>query len=183
MRLLVANANALLGARMYLERSSCAGHFVLHVHADRVSRRVYREPVRPARALCAVRQLLPAPDRRPSCTIGNDAQFAASTSYRLDYANLAAGITIFAIGLFKKTVLADGIAPYASPVFEQRPAAMHRQHRGVGRRMCIRLQLYFDFRRIPTWRSGSRRCSASAAGQFESPYKATNIIEFCAAGT
>src|SRR3954453_9993294 len=31
--------------------------------------------------------------------------------------DLAVGLTMFAIGLLKKTVLADGVAPYAAPVF------------------------------------------------------------------
>ncbi len=45
-------------------------------------------------------------------------QFGQSETYRLNWENLAVGLTIFAIGLFKKVVLADGVAPYASPVFD-----------------------------------------------------------------
>ena len=32
--------------------------------------------------------------------------------------NMAIGLSIFALGLFKKTVLADGVAQYATPVFD-----------------------------------------------------------------
>ncbi|TNF35634.1 MAG: MBOAT family protein, partial [Gammaproteobacteria bacterium] len=36
---------------------------------------------------------------------------------RADRRDFAVGLTIFAVGLFKKTVLADGIAVYSSPVY------------------------------------------------------------------
>lgn len=45
-------------------------------------------------------------------------QFARSTLYRLKAEHLAVGLTIFALGLFKKVVLADGVAIYATPVFD-----------------------------------------------------------------
>ena len=44
-------------------------------------------------------------------------QFAKDALYGLKSKNLAVGLTIFIIGLFKKVVLADGIAVYATPVF------------------------------------------------------------------
>ena len=44
-------------------------------------------------------------------------QFAEPKTYRFHWDNLAVGLGIFSIGLFKKVVLADGIAPYADAVF------------------------------------------------------------------
>src|SRR5262245_26820330 len=44
-------------------------------------------------------------------------QFAEPATYRVHYDNLAVGLTIFVIGLFKKVMLADGIAPYVGPLF------------------------------------------------------------------
>jgi len=44
-------------------------------------------------------------------------QFAEPATYRLQHENLAVGLTIFVIGLFKKVVVADGIAPYVGPLF------------------------------------------------------------------
>src|SRR5438045_561242 len=44
-------------------------------------------------------------------------QFTAAESYRAKAENFSVGLTIFIIGLVKKTVLADGIAAYANPVF------------------------------------------------------------------
>jgi alginate O-acetyltransferase complex protein AlgI len=44
-------------------------------------------------------------------------QFARDEVYRLNPRHLTVGITIFVIGLFKKVVLADHVALYASPAF------------------------------------------------------------------
>jgi alginate O-acetyltransferase complex protein AlgI len=44
-------------------------------------------------------------------------QFREAATYKIDTANLAGGLTIFIIGLFKKIVMADGISPYADAVF------------------------------------------------------------------
>ena len=51
-------------------------------------------------------------------------QFARDIVYRIGAKNLAIGITIFAIGLFKKVVIADGISVYATPVFDAAEAGM-----------------------------------------------------------
>ena len=107
-------------------------------------------------------------------------QFAALTSYRFDYANLAAGVTLFAIGLFKKTVLADGIAPYASPVFIR---AAQGYSPGTteawGAAIAFGLQLYFDFSAYSDMAVGlSKMLGIRMPVNFESPYKATSIIEF-----
>ena len=44
-------------------------------------------------------------------------QFAQRATYRIDWTNIAAGLTYFAIGLFKKVVVADGFAPYADALY------------------------------------------------------------------
>ncbi len=45
-------------------------------------------------------------------------QFAHVSTYRFSYENMSVGLTIFFIGLFKKVILADGIAVYVTPVFD-----------------------------------------------------------------
>jgi alginate O-acetyltransferase complex protein AlgI len=107
-------------------------------------------------------------------------QFAAPIAYRCDYGNLAAGLTIFAIGLFKKTVLADGIAPFAGPVFE------HSAHgyapsliEAWGAALAFGLQLYFDFSGYSDMAIGlSKMLGIRLPLNFDSPYNATSIIEF-----
>jgi D-alanyl-lipoteichoic acid acyltransferase DltB (MBOAT superfamily) len=106
-------------------------------------------------------------------------QFTASASYRWEYGNLAAGVTIFAIGLFKKTVLADGIAPYVGPVFAEAsrgyaPGSVE----AWGAAIAFGLQLYFDFSAYSDMAVGlSKMLGIRMPVNFESPYKATSIIE------
>jgi D-alanyl-lipoteichoic acid acyltransferase DltB (MBOAT superfamily) len=107
-------------------------------------------------------------------------QFEAASSYRCHYANLAAGVTIFAIGLFKKAVLADGIAPYVGPVFEH---SAHGYTPGLleawGAALAFGLQLYFDFSGYCDMAIGlSILLGIRLPLNFNSPYKATSIIEF-----
>ena len=107
-------------------------------------------------------------------------QFTAPSSFRFQWANLAAGLTIFAIGLFKKTVLADGIAPYASPVYAQ---AAQGYAPGMveawGAAFSFGLQLYFDFSGYSDMAVGlSKMLGVRMPVNFESPYKATSMIVF-----
>ena len=46
-------------------------------------------------------------------------QFDSPDTYRFNLNNVATGITIFSIGLFKKTVIADNLSPYVAMVFDQ----------------------------------------------------------------
>src|SRR5574343_126531 len=73
-------------------------------------------------------------------------QFRDPQTYRLNAANLSAGLTIFVIGLLKKIVLADGIAPYADAVFNPADAGLlpSFQEGWLGA-IAYTLQLYFDF--------------------------------------
>ena len=107
-------------------------------------------------------------------------QFAASRGFRLDYGNLAAGFTLFAIGLFKKTVLADGMAPYASPVFEQASRGYAPgSFEAWGAALAFGLQLYFDFSGYSDMAVGlSKMLGVRMPVNFESPYKAASVIEF-----
>lgn len=107
-------------------------------------------------------------------------QFGAPAAYRLDYGNLAAGATLFAIGLFKKTVLADGIAPYSTPLFD---AASRGYAPGTleawGGTVAFGLQLYFDFSGYCDMAVGlSKMLGIRMPVNFESPYKATSVIDF-----
>lgn len=96
------------------------------------------------------------------------------------YQDVAIGITLFFIGLFKKTFLADGIAPYASPVFD---AAENGQDidfivAWIGA-LAYTFQLYFDFSAYSDMAIGCARClGIRFPMNFFSPYKARSIIEF-----
>ena len=94
--------------------------------------------------------------------------------------NFAIGATLFIIGLSKKVILADNLAPHASPIFD---------HAGNGVLFNVfeawiacfayTFQLYFDF-------SGYSDMALGVAAMFGiflpvnflSPYKATSLIDF-----
>ena len=107
-------------------------------------------------------------------------QFAKAATYRFNYENLSVGLTIFFIGLFKKTVLADGIATYVGPVFAASAAGAHLTFIDAwGGALCYTLQLYFDFSGYSDMAIGlSRMFGVTLPLNFHSPYKSVNIIEF-----
>ena len=107
-------------------------------------------------------------------------QFALPETFRPRAENFAVGLTIFAIGLFKKAVLADGIAAYATPVFG---AAAAGAHPGLvtawGGALSYTFQLYFDFSGYSDMALGAARLFGIVLPlNFNSPYKAANIIDF-----
>lgn len=107
-------------------------------------------------------------------------QFARAALYRLRPSHLAVGLVIFAIGLFKKVVIADGMAVYASPVFA---AAVGGQTitfvDGWGAALAYTFQLYFDFSGYSDMAVGlARMFGVRLPLNFFSPYKAVNIIDF-----
>ena len=107
-------------------------------------------------------------------------QFAQAATYRFNYQNMAVGLTIFFIGLFKKVVLADGIAVYVGPVFAAPAAGVALTFIDAwGGVLCYSLQLYFDFSGYSDMAIGlSRLFGVTLPLNFHSPYKSVNIIEF-----
>lgn len=107
-------------------------------------------------------------------------QFALPATYRLRWENLSVGLTIFSIGLFKKVVLADGIAPFASPAFaiatDGGTLTLLEAWCGA---LAYTFQLYFDFSGYSDMAIGiSRLFGVKLPLNFDSPYKSVNIIEF-----
>ena len=107
-------------------------------------------------------------------------QFALPSTYRFSYENMSVGLTIFFIGLFKKVVLADGIATYVGPVFALPATGLPLTFIDAwGGALCYTLQLYFDFSGYSDMAIGlSRMFGVTLPLNFHSPYKAVNIIEF-----
>jgi len=94
--------------------------------------------------------------------------------------NLAVGSTLFAIGLFKKIVLADGIAPYANTVFNlsETSHGVPLEAAWIGA-MAYTFQLYFDFSGYCDMALGlARLFGIRLPVNFNSPYKATSISDF-----
>jgi D-alanyl-lipoteichoic acid acyltransferase DltB (MBOAT superfamily) len=107
-------------------------------------------------------------------------QFDRPTTYRMRWENVAVGLTIFFIGLFKKTVLADGIAPHSTSVFDAAAAGTALPLLDAwGGALAYTLRLYFDFSGYCDMAIGlSRLFGVNLPLNFNSPYKAANIIDF-----
>jgi D-alanyl-lipoteichoic acid acyltransferase DltB (MBOAT superfamily) len=99
---------------------------------------------------------------------------------RWDKENIAVGLSLFVFGLFKKVVLADGISEYVSPIY---------QLAGAGSEITLipawiaaigfTLQIYFDFSGYSDMALGlGRFFGVRLPANFDSPLKATNIIDF-----
>jgi D-alanyl-lipoteichoic acid acyltransferase DltB (MBOAT superfamily) len=97
-----------------------------------------------------------------------------------DARRISVGMTLFAMGLFKKVVLADSIAPYANPVFDGVTAgqAVEPAVAWIGT-LCYTLQLYFDFSGYSDMALGLGCVFGLRLPlNFDSPFKATNISDF-----
>ncbi len=104
-------------------------------------------------------------------------QFADSKNYRLSALNVAVGLSIFIIGLAKKVLIADNIAPYANDLFNnpQAPSLLV----AWGGVLAYTFQIYFDFSGYSDMAIGlSRLFGVRLPLNFNSPYKSTSIIEF-----
>jgi alginate O-acetyltransferase complex protein AlgI len=107
-------------------------------------------------------------------------QFLRNINCRIREEHLAAGMTIFAIGLFKKVVLADGIAVYATPIFDLAElGVVMTLFEAWGGALAYTFQLYFDFSGYSDMAIGlARMFGVRLPLNFNSPYKATSINEF-----
>ena len=86
------------------------------------------------------------------------------------------GLIIFAIGLFKKTCLADGIQPLVALAFDARAPSFDQAWLGA---LAYTFQLYFDFSGYSDMAIGiSLMFGIFLPVNFNSPYKATSIVEF-----
>lgn len=104
-------------------------------------------------------------------------QFADPRIYRFSARSMAVGATIFCIGLAKKVLIADNIAPYAATLFDHPGTpSLLLAWSGV---LAYTFQLYFDFSGYSDMAIGlSRMFGIQLPLNFDSPYKSRNIAEF-----
>jgi D-alanyl-lipoteichoic acid acyltransferase DltB (MBOAT superfamily) len=94
--------------------------------------------------------------------------------------NLGAGLSIFAIGLAKKVLLADTFAPFASGVFDaaDRGASMPMGAAWAGA-AAYAFQIFFDFSGYSDMAIGlARMLGYQLPVNFDAPYRSTSIVEF-----
>jgi alginate O-acetyltransferase complex protein AlgI len=107
-------------------------------------------------------------------------QFAKRAVCRINWDNMAVGLSIFVLGLAKKVLLADSVSDFSTPVFEAVKAGGTPMliEAWVGA-LAYTLQLYFDFSAYSDMAIGlSLMFNVRLPLNFNSPYKATSIIEF-----
>jgi D-alanyl-lipoteichoic acid acyltransferase DltB (MBOAT superfamily) len=107
-------------------------------------------------------------------------QFADPATRRPRAEMMSTGLTLFLVGLVKKVVLADGIAPVASLVFD---ATATGGHPGMAEAWAAMLaysfELYFDFSGYTDMALGAARLFGIVLPiNFASPYQAASPIEF-----
>ena len=107
-------------------------------------------------------------------------QFADRSIYRVNGAQLVGGLAIFALGLFKKVVLADGVSPYADAVFKPVDGgATPDLAEAWLAALAYTCQLYFDFSGYSDMAIGlSWMFNVRLPFNFNSPYQAGNISDF-----
>jgi len=106
-------------------------------------------------------------------------QLAEKANIRGASRNILIGVTIFAMGLFKKTVIADTLALYSSPIFN---AVRDGAHLGTGAywlaASSYTLQIYFDFSGYSDMAIGlARMFGVILPMNFYSPLRASNMAE------
>ena len=92
--------------------------------------------------------------------------------------DVMAGVSYLALGLFKKTILADSVSPISDAVFGADPAGIGVLAAWIGT-IAFTLQIYFDISGYSDIAiGGSRLLGIRLPFNFASPYKAATIMEF-----
>jgi alginate O-acetyltransferase complex protein AlgI len=111
-------------------------------------------------------------------------QFAHNATYRINWEHVATGLLLFTLGLCKKVLWADSIAPFATAIFD---GAQHGIATGTlpttyeawSGALAYTLQIYFDFSGYTDMALGiALMFNIRLPINFNSPYKSASIIEF-----
>lgn len=95
----------------------------------------------------------------------------------MSHRNLAVGLGLIALGLFKKTVLADTLSPWVDDAFGTTDRLSFIEAWGAS--LAYAFQIYFDFSAYSDMAIGvARLFNVDLPINFRSPYKATSIIDF-----
>jgi len=103
-------------------------------------------------------------------------QFEEEKNYRFRPDEFAVGLSIFSIGLAKKTMIADTMGAFSGRLLNAGHVDPKTAWLGV---LAYSMQLYFDFSGYSDMAIGlARLFGIKFPVNFDSPYKATSIIEF-----
>lgn len=107
-------------------------------------------------------------------------QFTKRNVCHINWDNVAVGLSIFVLGLAKKVLIADSLADFSTPIFSAVAAGGQTMlfEAWLGA-LAYTLQLYFDFSAYSDMAIGlSLMFNVRLPMNFNSPYKATSIIDF-----
>src|SRR6266481_7087957 len=111
-------------------------------------------------------------------------QFAHASTYRINWDNVATGLLLLTLGLCKKVLWADTLAPFATAIFD---GAQHGIATGIlpttydawAGALTYTLQIYFDFSGYTDMALGiALMFNIRLPINFNSPYRSSSIIEF-----
>lgn len=107
-------------------------------------------------------------------------EFDAPVRGRTGIMQIAVGLTMFGMGLFKKVVLADSVAPFVTTVFSSAAAGepISATNAWLGA-VAFTLQVYFDFSGYSDMAIGlAFMFGLRLPLNFNSPLKATSLVDF-----
>jgi alginate O-acetyltransferase complex protein AlgI len=107
-------------------------------------------------------------------------QLTTPVKQRTGVVPVVVGLTMFGMGLFKKVVLADSIAPYATMAFDTAAsgAPMSTLNAWIGA-VAYTLQIYFDFSGYTDMAIGiGYMVGLRLPANFNSPLRATSMVDF-----
>ena len=104
-------------------------------------------------------------------------QFGAATNKRISLSNMTFGLVLFLIGVIKKVVFANSVAPFADRIFDGHgPLNAAEAWNGA---LAYTVQIYFDFSGYTDMALGlSRMFNILLPINFNSPYKSRSIVDF-----
>lgn len=111
-------------------------------------------------------------------------QFARAATYRINWDNVATGLLLFTLGLCKKVLWADSLAPYATAIFDgvdhgMTVGTLPTIYEAWSGALAYTLQIYFDFSGYTDMALGiALMFNIRLPINFDSPYKATSIFDF-----
>lgn len=106
-------------------------------------------------------------------------QFRDAKTYSPRVDAIAVGVTVFAVGLFKKVILADSVGAFADQAFSPLHSASLSLVEAWTGALAYTFQIYFDFSGYTDMAIGiSRLFNIRLPTNFESPYQSLSIIDF-----
>lgn len=104
-------------------------------------------------------------------------QFSRLRTFAMNYRNIAMGLALLSLGLFKKVVIADTLSPWVAAAFDTYdPLTFFEAWGGV---LSYTFQIYFDFSGYSDMALGLGRIfNIELPINFNSPYKALSISDF-----